>query len=286
MNLTGSLAKASNATGPRRTYDCAERKRRSLVDVWFDGTYEFLNFSDSEGHFGLLKLGVDYRVANGIVVGVLAQFDTTRDKSASLSYRTQGNGWMAGPYAAARLGDYLYFDTSFLWGTSENEVSPFLTYTDEFTTERWLATARLSGRWEWNGVAIAPAIEYVHFTDESSGYTDATGISIASQRVDIDRLIFGPEFRYGLPVRGSGIESAEFNLAIKGLWDFDPLSFKDLNGAPVDETWSELHARFDLGVTLRSQSGVSSCLGIGFEGLGGDGFSATSINGNVRIPLN
>ena len=44
--------------------------------------------------------------------------------------------------------------------------------------------------------------------------------------------------------------------------------------------------RFDLGATIYSKSGISAEIGVGFEGLGGDGYSSKSINGRLKIPLN
>ena len=52
---------------------------------------------------------------------------------------------MAGPYVSARLGPNLYFTGRAAWGISENEVDPFGLYTDDFSTDRWLASAELTG---------------------------------------------------------------------------------------------------------------------------------------------
>ncbi|NOU05522.1 MAG: DUF11 domain-containing protein [Hyphomicrobiaceae bacterium] len=287
MSLSGSLTKARaiNRTknGLKTRADCVEHKRISAFDIWFEGTYEFFNYAHSKGHFGLIKFGADYKVAPGLLVGVMAQFDSTHDKSSELGYLVKGNGWLAGPYAAMRLGESIYFDARLLKGSSDNAVAPDLTYQDNFSSERWLAAARISGRWNWNGLSVTPSVEYVHFADKSSSYVDTKGITIGSQRVDISRLIFGPEFRHTLPMRDD--YSINFHVAAKGLWDLNPLFLKSLDGINSGEKRSDFHARVDLGVAVQSQSGISAGVGVGLEGLGGDGYSSRSVTGTLKIPL-
>ena len=40
-------------------------------------------------------------------------------------------------HATVRVTDHLYWQGRAAWGRSSNEVSPFLTYTDKFDSERW-----------------------------------------------------------------------------------------------------------------------------------------------------
>ncbi len=292
MSLSGSLAEQRKAraaadlarTGYQQPESCEERQRRNRFDVWFEGTIDYFGYSSAKGQFGLMKIGVDYRIAPGVLVGVLAQFDRTQEKSASLGYLVKGNGWMVGPYAAMKLGSNMFLDARVLRGSSSNEISPYLTYTDEFSSQRWLAAARLSGRWSWNNVSLTPSIEYVHFSDRSSGYVSSAGMQIDAQKVTINRLIFGPEVRYVTELDRN--TSLGLHFSAKGLWDANPLALRSLDGISTPDRRSDLHARFDLGATITSKSGVSLDLGVGYEGLGRDGYSSRSATGRLKIPLN
>ena len=190
---------------------------------------------------------------------------------------------MAGPYGALRLGDNVFLDARVLAGSSNNEISPYLTYTDPFDSQRWLAAVRISGRWNWNRISVTPSAEYIHFSDRSSSYTDSNGIVIVSQRIAIDRLVFGPEFHASTTLRNGSI--VDFRLATKGLWDITPLNMKSLSGTGSEEKRSEFHARLDLGVSVTTNFGVSAGVTVGMEGLGGDGFHSLSVTGKIKVPL-
>src|SRR5690606_3433867 len=93
----------------------------------------------------MFQVGLDYRLRPNLILGFTVLADTATRFSDDLGYRIGGQGWMFGPYAAVRFADSIVLDGKVLWGRSTNAISPFLTYTDTFTTERLLATMRLGG---------------------------------------------------------------------------------------------------------------------------------------------
>lgn len=292
MSFAGSLAELRRTTGAAELAKtgiaaktgCTERRQKSAIDVWFEGTYDYFSYDRSKGSFGLLKAGVDYKLAPGFIVGAMAQFDHTMDKSAAFGYLVKGNGWMAGPYSALRLAPNLFLDGRILWGYSSNEVAPYLKAVDSFETERMLAAIRLSGQWIWNNFKLMPSIEFVHFDDKSAAYVNQDGLAIGSQRVVIDRMIFGPELRYSSHL--SNDLTIDYHVGFKGLWDLSPLSLQALDEGAMAERRSSLHGRVDLGVSLQNDGGPTIGVGASLEGLGGDGYSARSTYGTLRIPLN
>ena len=86
----------------------------------------------------------------GLLIGALMQFDFADETSGLLGSDVEGRGWLAGPYISARLSENIYFDARAAWGRSENDVSPFGTYTDRVGGDRWLARADLTGEWRWD----------------------------------------------------------------------------------------------------------------------------------------
>ena len=92
-------------------------------------------------------MGADHRLSPGLLIGALVQFDDAEQKLDAVGSRISDTGWMAGPYAAARLSDNLFFQARAAWGQSENEVEVANAYNDSFDADRWLVRSTLVGRW-------------------------------------------------------------------------------------------------------------------------------------------
>ena len=120
--------------------------------LWIEGKFAAFgdqrNGADIRGSFGLLYIGIDSIVNRSLLVGTYVQFDSMRQNSLSQLNSIEGTGWMIGPYATARLSENVFLQGRAAWGLSNNIVSPFLTYSDEFRSERWL-TASLFQGWTW-----------------------------------------------------------------------------------------------------------------------------------------
>lgn len=95
-------------------------------DIWVEGRYSAYDDDsaslDRSGHVGVLYVGGDYRLAQNMIVGVLAQFDWAKDDSGVLASKVDGNGWMIGPYMSAQIHDNIYFDLRAAWGRSSNDI--------------------------------------------------------------------------------------------------------------------------------------------------------------------
>ncbi len=251
-------------------------------DIWVEGDYQRFDFDAalSEGHFGVVKLGIDYKVAPGLLVGIMAQYDTTSFDSSAAGLEIDGDGWMVGPYAAARLSQHVFLDGRLLWGGSDNDMESAGT-TGSFSTDRFLASARLSGRWEREAWLITPSAEIVYFQDESESFTDSAGTNVASQKAELGRFTAGPRVGYRIQ-RDDGVLMPYG--AARVVWDFiDPDAVRPDTGADLD--LSRINAQFELGLRMSWTSGASAEVGATYEGLGGD-YDATGVRAAVTIPLN
>ncbi len=278
-NLSGSASLAAMA-GPGRSGEAAR------FDIWAEGTFEHIDFDDaqSSGHFGMLTVGADYKLMPWLLVGVMSQYDSMQEKSAALGYLVEGNGWMAGPYSAMRLSDNLVLDGRYLYGTSSNDISPFLTYIDTFETDRWLAAMRLTGQWSRGAWTFTPSAEVVKFSETSEAYVDSNGIGIDSQSVDIGRAIFGPQVSYTFTARDGTQVSP--HAALKALWDFDSSATASLSTPGMALDSSEWQARVEAGLSLQSPGGTSLDIDGALDGLGSGDADAMSVKGTIRLPLN
>lgn len=253
------------------------------VDVWLEVHYS--EFEDegsggarSDGHFGVAYLGVDYLVTPSVLVGVLGQIDWGEEDS-NLGSEIDGIGGMAGPYLSARLTPNLFFTTRAAYGISENEVSPIGTYTDDFSTDRWLASAELTGNWNVGNFRITPGTTVTYLQEDQHGYTDSRGVAIPSQTVSLGQVTFGPEVAY----RFVGDRFTwEPHLSVTGIWDFD-----DDDGivAGLIATDDDFRARMKAGVLAQAAGGASFRIVGTLEGVGNGGYDAYGAQAWLSIPL-
>jgi outer membrane autotransporter protein len=186
---------------------------------------------------------------------------------------------MAGPYLSARLAPNLFFTTRAAYGISENEVSPIGTYADNFSTDRWLASAELTGNWNFGNLRITPGASVTYLQEDQHSYTDTLGTLIPSQTVSLGQVSFGPEIAY----RFTGERFTwEPQLALTGLWDFD-----DDDGivAGLVATDDDLRARVKAGILAQAIGGASLRVVGTFDGIDGDGFDAFGAQAWLNIPL-
>ena len=269
--------------GPTSAY--AAPSLNQNFDVWVEahGTWFDAEKSDSSGRVGLFYGGADYLLTPGLLAGVMVQFDVMDESSIKLGSTVEGHGWLAGPYIAARLTPNLYFDARAEWGESTNTVSPFGTYTDKFSTDRWLTRADLTGNWEWDAWRFTPSIGVTYFEEKRDAYIDTNGISIKGATATLGRMTFGPEIGHRFTL-DSGIVLEPF-VSLQGVWDFDKDLAPFVNGVAAGT--SEFRGKVQAGVTLLApQSGTTVRATGSFDGLGDDSFKAYSGQLWINIPVN
>ncbi len=191
----------------------------SCWDAWAEAHYmNFQDAGDRQGNFAVGYVGIDCLVHPAIMVGFLGQVDWMDDEIGNVNSDTDGLGWMAGPYATARLTPNLYFDIRAAWGQSDNDVN-VAGVTGSFDTTRWLVSGQLTGNLRHGDIRVTPEISLSYIGEDQDGYIDSNGTTVSSRNVGLGRLRFGPEIsrRYQM---ASGI-IIEPHLALRGLWDFD-----------------------------------------------------------------
>ena len=260
----------------------AEQLPMPSLDVWLEVHYSEFEDEDagtrSDGHFGVAYFGVDYLVTPAVLVGVLGQLDWAEEDSNAGS-SIDGIGGMAGPYLSARLAPNLFFTTRAAYGISENEVSPIGTYTDDFSTDRWLASAQLTGNWNFGNLRITPSAGVTYAEEDQHSYTDSRGILIPDQTVSLGQVSFGPEIAY----RFVGDRFTwEPQLSVTGLWDF-----VDEDGivAGLVASDDDLRARVKAGVMAQAAGGASLRIVGTLDGVGGGGYDAFGAQAWLSIPL-
>lgn len=256
------------------------------IDVWIEGHFQKweddTGSGDRDGNFGIVYVGADYLVSPWILIGALVQFDYMEDKSATLSTDVSGRGWMAGPYVSLKLSDNIMFDARGAWGQSDNDISPFNTYTDSFDTDRWLAKANLTGNWYIDGLRISPSVGVIYVDETQHAYIDSLGNTIASQSVHIGRMTFGPEFGYAIQ-RSDGV-IIEPHVSFTGMWDFDKDSTATIGG--LTTSTDDFRVKVEGGLMVRATDGTSARATVSYDGIGGGDFDAWGGQLWLSVPFN
>lgn len=256
------------------------------TDIWVEGTGSYfvdnLAGSKFQGNAALLHTGVDTIVRPGLLVGVMGSFDWMSQTSPLGGGNNEGHGWMAGPYLSARLTSNVYFDARAEWGQSSNQINPLGAYTDSFSTERMLASAKLTGDWLFENLRFRPSAEIIWFDEAMKQYTDALGIDIGSQNSTLGRAIFGPEVGYSF--RFADKSAFEPFLGISGVWDFAKAQETTADGTPI--AGDTFRGRITAGASYRDSSGISVRLSGAYDGIGSaSNYHAYQGQAFVVVPL-
>ena len=273
------------AVGPDRLP--SSRPAFSPWDVWLQASYT--RFTDdrggaaSSGYFGVLHVGADYILNPYVLFGLQGQFDNMRQHSNSDASNVDGRGWMAGPYGTFRLSEHLFLQARAAAGQSTNAVSPYLTYTDHFSTTRWLASATLVGRWQYEAWDFRPSASVSYIEDVSKAYTDSLGVSIPGIKSSLGQMKVGPEihYRYQMADGTSIIPHA----SAQAIWNFAG----DSTGADFGGSLAgpkEVRGRVELGIKVKGTQGIQLDVSSSYDGIGSSSFQAIGGKATLRIPLN
>ncbi|MCC2110703.1 MAG: autotransporter outer membrane beta-barrel domain-containing protein [Hyphomicrobiales bacterium] len=256
------------------------------IDVWIEAHYsqyaDNIGATNIDGRFGVVFFGADYLLTDAILIGGLVQVDWLTEKGRRTSAtRGEGTGVMAGPYVSIRLDQDVYFDARFAWGVSGNSVSPVGIYTDSFSTQRWLASAKLTGNWSSGNFRVTPSVGLIFAEERQESYVDALGLTVAAQTAALGRLVFGPEFAYRHTMPNGLV--IEPHMSIMGLWDFNKPGAETAGGFVT--AGSDFRATVEAGVIVHSTSGLNVRAVGTYDGIGAAGYESYGGKLWINLPL-
>ena len=179
-----------------------DQKQRTPArfDAWIEGYYTSFDYDrigpDSNGHSFVGYLGTDYRISDSLLIGALAQLDSTKETSSMLTSKVDGNGWMAGPYLSARLYKNIFLDLRAAGGNSSSNDLEMANVSADFDTTRWLVFGRISGDWHKGPWRFTPTTSLAYLEENIKRFTDSTGASVSGQSISLGQATFGPEIGY------------------------------------------------------------------------------------------
>ena len=260
----------------------------AAFDIWVQGTSSY--FSNTlpdaryQGHTNILMSGADYKVMPGLIIGVMAQTDWM-DQSSNVSTSQSGFGWMAGPYLSAKLDRNLFLDVRALGGKSSNKLdmtdAAAGSWTDNYSTNRMLASAKLTGAYTFDAWRIRPSAELMYFAEHQKAFTNALGIDIDSQTVSVGRLNFGPEFGYRMVMPDKTV--VEPFVGLTGVWDFARTDALTTTGLAIGQ--EGVRGRVEGGLSYSTPSGIMVRGAAAYDGVASSTYHAVQGRAAVVIPL-
>lgn len=247
--------------------------------VWFALDASLTDLSDSaEARYVLATIGGHMSLSDGLLLGGMLQFDDAELDMPGVVGDTSGQGWLAGPYVVARLGDQpLYFEGRLLWGESDNKVNPLGTFTDSFETERFLGLAALEGRYEADEVTMFPRFELSRVEDRQKAYVDGLSNTVPQQTIRQTDVSLGLDFEMPL----TGAQDTQFvTWGLSGIWS--NVEGSGAASAFIDES-DTARGRVDLGYVYRNDAGFEASADAFIDGLGADAFTTYGVALNLRL---
>ena len=229
--------------------------------VWAAGQGQWSTLGDVETSYFNVALGAHFEPSPNVLLGVMAQFDSSTSDDGAAELDSQG--WLVGPYAVARLADQpLVFSGSYLMGQSDNTLSPFGTYEDDYTSDRVLATLGVAGQLELDRLTLIPLLDVAYASDENEAYTDGDGNPVRALKVTETQATLGLDFIMPLYTSSGALELLGGIGASASVTD---------NG--VEETDST-RGQTDLGFRYGMENGGRLTARATYDGLGDDDYEA------------
>jgi hypothetical protein len=246
-------------------------------DLWAEGA--FTSFTgDKDGHFGMVTLGADYVFSPNFLAGVYGMYDTMEQTSGT---RVEGQGYLIGPYATARLVDNLFWQGRAGWGKSSNTIYSIPTDGDDFDSTRWLLASSLTGRWQLDGgLTLSPTAAFTWYQDKTDSYRDGSNVLIPGVKTELGQLKLAPEISYVFNTENGTRIEPSFNADL--LWNFESTSVAGRSDLLGEASGPDgLRGRVGVGLKIQTPEGVSVTAKGSYDGIGQSDYSA--LTGRVGV---
>ena len=188
----------AQVTRGQLSFDFASARRGPF---WATVTGARTTDGDVKDEYVLATFGTHWSAGQNTVLGAMVELDYQSSETGQSSIK--GTGWLVGPYFVTKLPDQpLVFEGRALWGKTQNTISPFGTYEDDFETERFLIQTRLSGQVFVEGLTLIPFASASITSDHQKAYEDSLGNKIASQTVTLRQASLGLDASRALDLNG------------------------------------------------------------------------------------
>lgn len=251
-------------------------------DVWSEGHVSWFDDGGSgSGVSGVAYAGVDYLLTENILLGLQVEVDWMDEYLSATSGTVTGTGWMVGPYGLIQIEDNFFFDFGAMWGQSSNQISPFGTYTDTFTTTRWLLYGDLVGEFEIDdNWTIRPQVTGKLISEYQHAYTDSLNVAIPAQTVTQGEIAFAPRISYtGLLEDGTRVIPW---VEVRAAYTFTGTGLFSTPG--LAPGWTGVNGGIELGVDVAMPGGAFLVISGQYDGFF-TGARALGMSAGISAPM-
>lgn len=254
-------------------------------NAWIKGNYRFYDGDGSsfDGHTIDVLAGLDYRVADNVVMGLVGGYGVTDFDTLTngTSGAFEADGYTAGAYAGLKLGENAQLDTlaAYTYSDYENRAG---TVSGDFTAHRVTFGARLTGIFESaGGFFFEPGARILYSEEYQESYTDSAGVSQPSLTIKAGRVSVGP--KVGYVHRGNEGDTFRTWIATYGEYDFSNQGNTPTSGLPdIDDIIS---GRVSAGFTAAAANGVGISLEGDIGGIGSGEYMSYGGTARLNLPL-
>ena len=207
------------------------------------------------------------------IAGLMVQYDTRDDVLSNMNVTgtsipdgtITGEGWFFGPYVASNFYGGLVAEARFAYGESKNTINPIGNFSDDFETDRVLASASLSGAGYGGlfGWDLTPRLDYSYYSEDSESYMNSQGTMISDSVYTLNRFSFSPSLSRSIYLSGGSLLVPSF--ALSGYYDESEMESSGM--IMMDEAFI---GKFDMGFAFTTVDGFNWNVGGYYDGIGGD----------------
>ena len=246
---------------------------------------------EAEGRAYDVYAGADVIVAPGILIGVLASYETgdletsgTGDLAGEGAYtgRFKSKARSVGGYAGVRLLDDLTLDLAGSYGYLSPELSAVFRegqnkgreITGAYDARRTLLSGHLTGRAVFGNLLLSPRIGLVYARENQDGFTDSTNAQALAATLEFARVEFGTTLAYDFDLKPE-LGALGVSLTATGRSDF----------VRPDDVADQYSLAVRLGLEWVDTTGLSLKVEGSADGIGLDDYNSYDASATVKVPF-
>ncbi len=156
-----------------------------LWNLWSDAAFAFADrnnpISGYDGILATLSLGLDRKVGDRSVFGVLLNFEISQFDTTAGPGTFDSTGYGIGVYGGTALSDHWVADAMVIWKHFDNDLTQLFFAPASFDSERWQSAANVTGYWYRDAWRYSPAfgIAWSHEDQDASSLNPAQTVATA-----------------------------------------------------------------------------------------------------------
>ncbi len=247
----------------------------SKISLWVNAGYNNWDVdddrADSDGDLSTLIFGVDYRLAEPVVLGVSLVYENSDIDTDYNHGQLDQDGFTIAPYLGVVLNNYFTFAATvgYAWLDTDQQREKGFGHDIESSLDstRFFGSVHIDGFYSFNHLNLTGILGCLYSQERQDSFTEDDGNRVGSNDVDLGQFSIGAEISYSFAV-------IEPYFAMSFLYDFQ---YEDINDVDYDDTAIEINP----GVRFYLDNGFSADIQGGVV-LGRSDYDEYSVTANLR----